>query len=169
MKFTIKNVFDTDVDSYWNKCFFDREYNERLYSREGLDFHSFAILEQTGGPGENRTRVLRTEPKSDAPAVVKKLIGDSLAYTEKGSWDAKTKTWSYQITTSKLADKIHIGGKFWVEPRGPKQCERISEVEIEVKIFGVGGTIEKFVEKTTRESYQKTYQFTQKYIQEKGL
>ena len=169
MKFTISHVFDTDAESYWEKVFFDPEYNKRLYSKEGLDFKAFEILSMTGNPGENRVRRLRTEPKSDAPAVVKKLIGDGLAYTEDGNYDATKKLWTYKITTSKLADKINIGGRFWVEPKGEKKCERVSEVELKVDIALVGGTVEKFIEKTTRESYEKTFQFTKKFIAEKGL
>jgi len=169
MKFSIAHQFDTDAESYWEKVFFDREYNNRLYGKEGLDFKAFEIVALEGNPGENRVRKLRTEPRSDAPMVVKKLIGDSLTYTEDGNYDAAKKLWTYRITTSKLADKINIGGKFWVEPKGPKKCERVSEIEVKVDIALVGGLIEKFIEKTTRESYEKTFQFTKKFIAEKGL
>ncbi len=167
MKFTVRNQFDTNVDTYWNEIFFSEEYNSRLY-REGLGFKGFELIELTGEKGQRRTRKLRTEPAADAPAVVRKLIGDSLSYTETGSWDPATKVWSYSISTSKLSDKIRIGGRLWAEPRGDK-LERIAEIEIEVKILGVGGTIEKFLEKTTRESYVKATDFTNRFIAEKGL
>lgn len=167
MKFTVRNQFDTNVDTYWNEIFFSEEYNSRLY-REGLGFKGFELIELTGEKGQRRTRKLRTEPAADAPAVVRKLIGDSLSYTETGSWDPATKVWSYSISTSKLSEKIRIGGRLWAEPKGDK-LERIAEIEIEVKILGVGGTIEKFLEKTTRESYVKATAFTNRFIAEKGL
>lgn len=167
VKFTIRDVFDTDVDTYWDQVFFAEDYNSRLY-REGLGFKGFELLELTGEPGQRRTRKMRTEPAADAPAVVRKLIGDSLTYTETGSWDPATKVWSYRIETSKLSDKIRIGGRLWAEPRGDKM-ERVAEIEIEVKILGVGGTIEKFIEKTTRESYVKATSFTNRWLREKGL
>jgi hypothetical protein len=167
VKFTVRNTFNTSPDSYWNKMFFDEEYNRRLYM-EGLSFKGFEMLELGGEPGGKRTRKMRTEPKSDAPAVVKKLIGDSLTYTESGTFDPATKVWTYTIVTSKLPDKIRIGGRLWAEPRGDKM-ERIAEIEIEVKIPVVGGTVEKFVEKTTRESYEKATKFTNDFIAEKKL
>lgn len=167
MKFTVRNVFDTTVDNYWNELFFDPEYNSRLYL-EGLGFKAFDLLELTGEKGGKRTRKMRTEPASDAPAVVRKLIGDSLTYTETGTWDPATKVWTYRIETSKLSDKVRIGGKLWAEPRGTKM-ERIAEIEIEVKILGVGGVVEKFIEKTTRESYERATKFTNDFIREKGL
>ena len=167
-RFTIRDIFNTDLDTYWERIFFDPEYNERIY-REALGFKSFSILEQTGGPGERRTRSMRTEPAADAPAVVRKLIGDSLSYTESGTYDPATKIWTYSIVSSALSEKLKIGGRLWAEPKGDKQIERIAEVNIEAKIFGVGGAIESFVEKTTRDSYVKATAFTNRFIAEKGL
>ena len=168
MKFTVRDIFDTDVETYWNEIFFDEEYNARLY-REALGFKDFQLVELTGEKDGPRTRTMRTEPAADAPAVVRKLIGDSLTYTESGRFDPETKVWTYQITTSKLADKLHIGGRLWAEPQGDKKLARAAEIEIDVKIFGVGGTIEKFIEKTTRDSYVKATAFTNRFIREKGL
>ncbi len=166
MLFTIRNTFHTDPESYWNRMFFDPEYNDRLY--EALGFTSFEVLELTGEPGGPRTRRMRTEPAAEAPAVVRKLIGDSLTYTESGSFDPVEALWVYEIKTNKLHDKIHIGGRLWVEPTA-NGIERIAEVDVRVKVFGVGGAIERFVEKTTRESYVKTAAFTNAFIEEKGF
>lgn len=167
-RFTLRNVFETDADSYWSKVFFDPEYNKRLYL-DALGFKGFELLELTGEHGGVRTRRIRVEPKTDAPAVVSKLIGGDITYVEDGRFDPKTQIWSFTTTPSKLADKIRISGKFWVEPRGEKRIERACETEIEVKIFGVGGAVESFIEKTTRDSYAKTEAFTNAFIREKGL
>ncbi|AKF04554.1 DUF2505 domain-containing protein [Sandaracinus amylolyticus] len=167
-KFTLKNIFETDKDTFWAKVFFDEEYNRRLYL-EALGFKGYELLELKELPGGVRTRRIRTEPKSEAPAVVTKLIGGDISYTEEGRWDPSTGIWKYTITTSKLSDKISIAGTFWVEPRGDKRIERICENDIQVKIFGVGGTVEGFIEKTTRDSYAKTEAFTNAFIREKGL
>ncbi len=166
MKFTLRNTFETDADTYWTKIFFDPEYNRRLY--EALEFQKYEVLEETGGVGQVRTRKLYTEPKNEAPAVVSKLIGGSLGYTEAGRFDPQTKVWTYTITTTKLSDKVKIGGKLWVEPKGDKRIERVCDCEVEVKIFGVGGTVESFIEKSTRDSYDRAAKFTNEFIREKG-
>lgn len=168
MQFTVRHVFDTDVDSYWSKIFFDDEYNRRLY-RDALGFPMYEIVKKDVADNGNIVRRARMEPKADAPAVVKKLVGDSLTYTEDGSFDAAKKRWSYTIATSKLSDKIKIGGEFWVEPRGEKQVERICTVDVNVKIFGVGGVVEAFLESSTRDSYEKAARFTREFIREKKL
>lgn len=168
MKFIVRNTFECSVDTYWRSIFFEPEYNERLY-REALGFKGFELVTLTGEHGANRHRVLKTEPAADAPAVVRKLIGDSLTYTETGDWDAQTRVWTYEIATNKLADKVRIGGVLYAEPKGENRCERVAEIEIEVKLFGVGGAVEKFIEKTTRDSYVKATAFTNAFIAEKKL
>gem|GEM_PF-40330 len=167
MKATYKHTFNTDVDTYWSKIFFSTDYNERLF-RDVLKFQ-YELVELTGEPGGPRRRRVRIEPKTEAPAVVKKLIGDSIGYLEEGSFDPAARKWTYKITTSKLTEKISINGTFWAEPRGDKKIERICEVELKVDIFGVGGAIEKFIAETTGQSYEKAWQFTNQYIAEKGL
>jgi hypothetical protein len=167
MKFRCANVFHCDADTYWKKLFFDQEYNEGLY-KGALGFKNFEILEVTGEPGGDRTRKILTEPKTEAPAVVQKLIGGGVTYTETGRLDAKSGKFDYQIVTSKLSDKVKIKGRLWVEPRGDKEVERICDVDLEVSIFGVGGAIEKFIAEATRESYEKTAVYTNEFIAKKG-
>lgn len=167
-KFTIRSTFETDVDTYWNRVFFDPEYNRRLYL-EALGFKGFELIELTGQPGERRTRRMKTEPAADAPAVVKKLIGDSLVYAESGTFDPEAKVWTYEIKPNKLTDKVTIGGRLYAQPKGEKRCERVAQIEVTVKVFGVGGAVEKFIERTTRDSYVKAAAFTNRFIAEKGL
>jgi hypothetical protein len=47
--------------------------------------------------------------------------------------------------------------------------ERVVDFEIKVSIFGVGGVIEGFIEKTVRESYDRGAAFTNTFLREKGL
>ena len=168
MKFTARQVFNCDVDTFWNKIFFDPEYNKTLFL-EGLGFKGCEILELTGEPGTARKRVMKTEPKAEAPAVVTKLIGGNFTYTETGTFDPATKVWTYEIVTSQMADKVKTKGRFYLQPTGEKQCERINEVELNVSIFGVGGVIEKFIEGQTQDSSRKTAEFTNQWIAKKGL
>ena len=168
MRFRCQNVFNCDAETYWTKIFFDTEYNDALY-RNVLGFKAFEVQELTGETGGDRTRRTYTEPKADAPAVVTKLIGGGLAYTERGRFDAKAQKWSYEITTNKLSDRVRIGGTLWVEPRGDRRIERICEVDLEVKVLGIGGVVEKYIADTTRDSYEKTAVYTNEFIAKKGL
>lgn len=167
MKVTYKHVFNTDLDTYWSKIFFNPEYNKKLFT-EVLKF-KYEVVEFTEEPGGVRRRKVRIEPNTEAPAVVKKLIGDSIGYLESGEFNPTTRKWHYKIVTTKLADKVSINGTFWAEPRGEKKIERICEVDLKVDIFGVGGAIEKFIADTTGQSYEKAWAFTNQFIAQNNL
>lgn len=167
-RFVCRNIFNTDPDTFWAKVFFDDEYNHGLYL-QGLGFKSYEPISLEEKPDGSKVRRFRTEPKTEAPAVVTKLIGGSLVYEETGTFDAKTKVWTYQVRTSKMADKVRIGGRYWLESRGEKRLERICEVDITVDVFGVGGVVESFIEKTTRDTYVKATEFTNAFIAKHGL
>lgn len=127
------------------------------------------MLEFEELPNGVRRRKLFLEPQGSAPAFIHKLVGDSIGYYEEGTFDPHRRIWSYRITLNKLADKARIAGEFWVEPRGPKQVERICDVDVNIDIFGVGGMVERFIESQTRANYEKATEFTNAWIRERGL
>jgi len=167
-RFTVRHIFNVDSDTYWKEIFFNNEFNKNLYL-ERLKFAGYEILEDTDEGGGVRTRKVRATPATEAPRVVKKLIGDSLSYLEAGRFDPERERWIFTITPSKLSEKITITGEFWVEARGEKQVERISTIDLEVRIFGVGRAVEAFIEKSTVDDYERASVETQKYIAEEGL
>ena len=166
--FTVKHTFDTDIDTFWEKIFFSDAFNEALY-RDRLGFPRYEVVEANTDANGVVTRKILVEPKSDAPAVVKKLVGDSMSYFEEGRFDPKTRRYNYRVVPSKLADKINVQGEFWVEPRGDKKVERICTAEVKVNIFGVGKSIEGYLEKTTKEVYEVAAAYTQEHIRKAGL
>lgn len=166
--FTVRHTFDVDVDTFWREVFFNNDFNRTLYL-EHLGFSSYEVIEEKKEPDGTVTRKVRQTPKTEAPAVVKKLIGNEVSYVEEGRFDPAKKRWAYTIAPSKLADKIKIGGEFWAEPKGEGKIERICTVDLEVKIFGVGKAVEAFIEKQTKDSYDKAAAYTRKFISERGL
>lgn len=166
MKFTIRHPYAIEPEPFWREVFFDHEYNNKLY-REGLQFEAFDIVEETDPPDGRRTRKVRVTPKIDAPAAIRKVLGDSVSYEEEGRLEVtgpNTPKWQARVLPSKLAEKTTIKASMWLERTGPGQSDRVAEFEIEVKIFGVGGMVEKFLEKTMRESYQKAAEYTNRWL-----
>ena len=47
--------------------------------------------------------------------------------------------------------------------------KRIIDMTVEVKIFGIGGMVERFVSKSMQENYDQAATFTNKWIAETGL
>ncbi|MDH5490699.1 MAG: DUF2505 domain-containing protein, partial [Myxococcales bacterium] len=62
-----------------------------------------------------------------------------------------------------LAEKLKITGTMVVRAQGD-HTERIVNFDVQAKIFGVGKVLEAFIEKSTRERYDQTAEFTNRYL-----
>jgi hypothetical protein len=161
----IRHTMDCDIDTYW-KCVFDEEYNRRLYI-DVLKFRECKTISQNT-TGDKWTRKLHLNPPpADLPGPVAKVIGD-LSWDEEGSFDPKTKRYRFKVRPASMPDKTTIEGEIWCEARGDKKCERIAKTNIEVKIFMVGGIVEKRIEADMRKSYDAASKFTGEFVKEKG-
>jgi hypothetical protein len=167
MKFTMRHPIDTDEATFWGKLFFDDEYTRRLF-REGLEMRQFDLLELREEPGGAKVRKVRMLPKDEPPLPVRKLLGEPVS-EEEGRFDPAARKWTFKVTPHKLADKIKISGEITFSPLGAGKCERVTNINISVDIFGLGGIVEGFIEKTVRDSYDRSATFTNKFIAEKGI
>lgn len=168
MRYSIKHSFNVDVDTFWNKLFFDPEYNKALFEGH-LKFAGYRVLALDRGPDGSVHRRVECAPAVELPAVAKKVIGDSTSYVEDGRYDPKTGRFTVEVTPRVGADKIKTRVTLHAEPRGDKRIERIVEVDNSVNIFGVGKVLELFVEKQMRATYDEAAAFTQRWIADKGL
>ncbi len=166
VKKTVRHRFPIPPAQYWSEVFFDTEYNCGL--SEALGNKSMEVLEQKGDVATSLKRVICCTPVVELPGPLRKLFGDSVTYTEKGQWDAKTGRWKFEMTTSTFGDKVKTTGVIWTEAHGA-EMERICEVEFVVKIFGVGGMLEKFLCDSMLDNQKKAAAFTEDFIREKGL
>ena len=167
MRYTIKHIIETDVDTFW-KLFFDAEFNRSLFV-EGLHFTTYQVLEDTLEPSGAGRRRIECSPKIDLPAPARKIFGESVGYTEIGRYDATQRKYFAEVVPKVAADKLKTTSETWAEPRGDKRCERLVQVDTTVKIFGLGGLLEGFIEQQTRDQYSKAADFTNRWIRDKGL
>jgi hypothetical protein len=151
------HVFSCDSDTFW-KAFFDEAYGRALYLEE-LQFRSFAVLEQTP-----TTRRMRITPKMNLPGPVEKLLGDSFAYEEQGTFDKAKNVFHWKMVPSALKDKLFTSGTITVEPAGEGKVKRTDSVSIEAKVFAVGGLIEQSAEKEMRAGWEKERKFLERWL-----
>jgi hypothetical protein len=164
-KFSVRHRFDISQETFWERCFLDESFNDRLF-REGLGFREYELIEARQD-GERLHRRVRTTPKADAPKVVQKLLGGEFSYLEQGVFDGEKYT--FDVIPSVMADRIKIRGEIRTESKGEEAMERVCSMQISIKIFGVGRVVEAFVDETTRANYEKGAQFIRSYISEQGL
>lgn len=158
-EFEIRNTIDIAAEQFYETCFLDESFNERLY-RDELG-HRYELLESNREAGYRRARV---EPRVELPAMLRKVIGDGFGYVEEGRYDLAKRRYDFTVVPSKLADKLKVRGQLVVEPLGPDRCARICRFEVEAKIFGVGKAIEAFLEKSMRDTYERSATFTNRYL-----
>lgn len=165
MDLTIRHEFDCDQDAYW-RCVWDDDYNKRLYI-DRLKFRECTKLSFEDSGDMIKRRLELNPPPTDLPGPIAKVVGD-LSWIEEGQFDKKTHRYMVKIITASMPDKTHITGVNWTEPLGDKRCVRIAKMEIEVKVFMVGGLVEKRIAEDTKKSYDTAAKFTMEYVKEKG-
>jgi hypothetical protein len=64
---------------------------------------------------------------------------------------------------------VSVKVEMTTKPDGENRCRRRARAEVVAKIFGVGGILEKRLLADLEKSYQKSADFTNRYIAEKSL
>jgi hypothetical protein len=165
---TLRHEIDTDEDTFWSKLVFNDEFNEQMFLG-AMKFPGWKVLESKEDDAKIVRRTQVDPPTGDLPGPVKKVIGDKLAYTEEGTFDKKSKRYSFKVTPSTMAEKTKVNGEMWTEKVGDKKVRRMCRISVEVKVFMVGSMVEDRIMQDLRSSYDSSAVYTNKYIQENGL
>jgi len=165
---TLRHEIETDEDTYWQKIVFDEGFNTKMYV-DHLKFPGWKVLDQKEDDAKLTRRVQVDPEVGNLPGAVKKVIGDRLSYVEEGTFDKKTKRYSFKVQPSALADKTRVAGEMWVEKLGDKKVARVCKIDVEVKVFMVGSMVEERILSDLKSSYDKGTSFTNDYIKQNGL
>jgi hypothetical protein len=165
---TLRNEINTDEDTYWKTCVFDAAFNKALYV-DALKFPEWRLLDSKDDDASLWRRVQVDPPVGNMPGPMKKVIGDRLSYIEEGTFNKKTRRYSFKVTPSTLSEKTKVTGEMWVEKIGEKKVARFTKIFVEVKVFMVGGMVEDRILADLRNSYDTGTSFTNQYIAEHGL
>jgi hypothetical protein len=163
VKFTLTHEIDCAPETFW-KIFFDQEFNQQLHTQV-RDFSAYTTVEQR----ENEQEIYRKiqgVPKLNLSEPVAKLLGAAISFVEEGTFNKATQIWHWKMTPSVMHDKIRNEGTVRVESTGDGKCSRLTEVEIEAQVFGVGGMIESNGENHMREGSEQGAAFMNQWIKD---
>lgn len=166
MKARIENVWRVTPEVFWDRLFFDAEYNEGVY--RALGFSAYEVLTLETLPDGRVRRVLRAEPPIKAPDMLKRRLAGRVFYTEEGFYDPARRVWEFVNESSVASDSTRVSGSIRAEPHAEGMLH-VVELDIQVRAFGLGGVVEHLIQKNTRESYRVTTEFTHAYAREHGL
>ncbi|MEM9697147.1 MAG: DUF2505 family protein, partial [Myxococcota bacterium] len=156
----ISHTYDCDEDTFWREIMFDSAFNRRLYL-EHLNFKDWRLEHQDETDQYIRREVFIHPTTGDVPKPLLKVVGDNLSFRERGSFDKRTKRYQLEIVTARLPEKIDIKGELWLEARAPRQVDRVFEMTVSARIFGMGGLIEKRIVADTVASYEQGWAYGQ--------
>jgi Protein of unknown function (DUF2505) len=153
----LRSDITCSADVYFDKCLFDEAYNQKLYA-EVLKFPGFKMLECKRDGAVWTRKCLIDPPLVGLPGPVAKLIGDRFSYTEEGKFDTKTKRYTFSVTPSSASEKTKTNGESWCEDKAGG-ATLITKLNVEVKIFMVGGMVEEKILKDFGASMQQAVPF----------
>ena len=166
--FSLEREIRCDEQRFW-KLFFDPDFNRTQFI-DGLEFPKFEILEQRESDTEIFRRAAVT-PKLDVPGPVAKLLGPSFSYVEEATFDKQSKRLHIKLLPPPgvLKDKLRMEAKVRIEPitgASAPAVRRITDFEIEARMFGVGGLLEGASEKSLRTGWEKSADFMNRWLAE---
>lgn len=165
---TLRHEIDIDEDTFWQKVVLDPSFNEKLYVGY-MHFPGWKLLEQKDDDAKVWRRVQVDPPVANLPSAIKKVAGDKFGYVEEGTYDKKSKRYSFKVTPSTMADKTKVSGELWTEKLGDKKIARLCKVSVEVKVFMIGGIVEERIISDLRASYDKGADFTNQQVKSGAL
>jgi hypothetical protein len=157
-------VLPCDCDTFW-RTFLDESYIKALFLQE-LKFKELTILALS-----DSARKVRAVPSMNLPSVLEKLVGDSFAYEEHGTLDRAKNEWTWRMVQpeneagKKKKEIVSTRGTIRVTPAADGKCNRSDDVQVEAKMFGVGGLIESTVEKEMRSVWTKELAFITRWLE----
>lgn len=113
--------------------------------------------------GNQLTRAVMVGPQREIPKSVAKILGcERIEYIEHIDYTLGSFAGRWHTVSSVLPDKVRSAGTFAFEPMGADVL-RVVEGDIDVKIFGLGGLVERFIAADVQNSYAQAAAFTNDY------
>ena len=151
---------NVDFASY-HAVYFSEEFNRLAMSAAKLKQRELRRNETL--PDGRESRSVRMVPDVALPSVIGKLTqGRMIEYRENTVFDPKARTARLDVK-SIAGDMVQVGGDVrFVEERGGVTLHFDGEVRI--RVFGIGGLIEKFIVSQVRERYAAVSKVLQQHI-----
>ena len=170
MKLDVTHTIAVNAEKLWN-FYHSPQYEAYYPSRIGLQAYEVIETKETDQYVYRRVRVVPQIPSAAQSLVNKVLKMNGIAYeeTQKRYKDPKRMWLEWGTLLPMVQDKIHIEGTLEFVPVDDRSCKRILRGDVQVKVFGVGGQIEKMIISGVTDTYEKMARIAEQYARENGL
>jgi Protein of unknown function (DUF2505) len=161
MKFSVEIVArGIDYPSF-RKIYYSEEFNHEV--AEAVKLKERVQLEHVTLPDGREKRRVRVVPRATLPAPFLKLLnGREISYEEITVFNPATRSSSF-VVENPAGETIQVSGeaKFLEEPEGVRV---VFEGEAKVKMFGVGGLIERYIVGEVKARYEHIERLLQAFV-----
>jgi len=154
-------IYHCEPEYYLEQYFDGAARSEREV--KGAGTISFKVLE-SHCEGEVWRHVAESISRLDAPMPVRKIFGESTRMEEHASWRRSTNTIDVEYIPDNLRQRISVKGHIRVGPAGEGTCRIVVEMDVNFKIFAVGGMLEKLSAKEMPIAIQKDCAYFNKHM-----
>ena len=164
MKFRVEHTFrDVSLADY-EELYFDEPFGIALCKAVKLR----RTLEKRELKNGRMVRIVRVGPDRDIPPTVAKILGTSrIEYTEHVDYRMGSFHGTWKTVSSVFTEKVDAHGTFGFAEKD-EAVVRVVEGSVDVKIFGLGGVLERFIVADVERSYNDAAHFTQRWIDSDG-
>lgn len=161
MNFNVEHVFRGITRAEYENLYFDEAFNIALCKAVNLA-RSVVSIQRDDQRIDRRVLV---GPDREVPKAIQKVLStDRIEYEEHIRYAFGEFSGTWETTPNIMPSKVTSKGGFQFKEEGPEAVRRVVTGEISVKIFGVGGVIEKFILEDVKKSYNDAAKFTQEWI-----
>ena len=146
----LDHVIRCPLERFWEGVL-DEELARELFTVD-LGFPVYRLLERTVEAGTVRRRI-EIRPKVDLPAAIEAVLGALFTYIEAGSFDGSVYRFDLVPPEGIPADRASVSGVIRAEPTPEGFTRRLIDPTCEVRMFAVGGMLERFAISTAEPSY----------------
>jgi len=165
MRFKIAGDYRVSVEEFWTEVFFVPGFIDALH-RDGLKYDRFEVIEETLEDDGARSRILLAYPTLEIPRGLRAVLGKDIHYREQGTFDPKTKIWHSETALPRLGDKLQVKSQMYFTDTIEGHCVRTVEFDIQVRLFGIGRLLERFLKRTLTDAYEDARLFTNAWTDE---
>ncbi len=140
----VEQVFKCDPEFYWQSLFDAEQRTER--ELKGCGSLSYEVVSITRDAGKVR-QVAKAVSEVDAPRAVRKVFGETIGIEEETTWQEGSEQAQLVYRPDKMPDRVTVSGVLSCRGQGDGTCKVSVDLNIKVKIFAIGGIVEKLLAK----------------------
>lgn len=166
MKYQIDQSFRCASVERFIDVYFSEGFNNAVSPHIGLKRRE--LVEQKQLEDGRIERRVRMEPTVQLPPALKKIVGNKvISYDEVSTFDPASNKADYWVDSA-IKDRLEVKGTVEFLPDGDGRVRRVIHAEVNARVIGLRGIIEKLIRREVESSYQKIAAFMQRYLDELG-